>query len=161
MKLYEYTKAFEDALKQCTEAETGEITDFSAIEQLEIEFEEKVKNSALYYKGLMAEIQEFKEEEKKLEKRRKALEKEAEWFSNYIKRNIDKDYDFKTVRLSFKSSEETVITDKEAFEKYCKRHKELCTVEYKPNKSAIKQAIASGLKVKGAEVIKKQNLQIK
>lgn len=161
MKLYEYNKAFEEALAHCIDGETGEITDFSIIKELELDKEQKVENSALYYLGMLAEINAYKEQEEKFKKKRILIEKQAKWFLNYIKENIDKDYDFKTVRLSFKSSEETVITDKEAFEKYCKRHKELCTIEYKPNKTAIKEAIASGLKVKGAEIVKKKNLQIK
>jgi hypothetical protein len=70
-------------------------------------------------------------------------------------------YTFTEVKVSYNNSEETIITDIEALEKYCKRHKELGTYEFKPSKTAIKEAIASGLKVKGAEIIQKKNIQIK
>ena len=161
MNLYELNNAYIQALNSCIDSETGEITDLSALEELEIAKDEKVKNCALFILNAEAEISALDEQEKKFKERKKYLKNKVQRIKDYVANNIDKAYTFTEVKVFFKASEETVITDKEAFENYCKRHKELCTIKYEPNKSAIKQAIASGLKVKGAEIVKKQNLQIK
>jgi hypothetical protein len=59
--------------------------------------------------------------------------------------------------LSLRKSEETIITDETIVAGEYMREKITLT----PDKTAIKKAIKEGKKVEGAEVIEKQNLQIK
>lgn len=161
MTLFELNQACKEALENCIDPETGEVTDFSALEALEEEKAEKVKNCALYYLNMLAEVKALEELEKKYKQRKQALKNKADRFKSYIEANTDEAYTFPEVEIYFTKSTETVITDQEAFERYCKRHKNLCTVEVKPNKTAIKQAIAQGENVKGAELVTKHNIQVR
>lgn len=162
MKLYELSAEFEQALSECIDAETGEITDIERLNELNVAIEDKAKNVALYILNLKAEETIIAEALKKFLAKKKAISKKIEWWEHYLKEHTNaKEFTFPEVKISYLHSEETIITDKEAFNKYWQRHKALGTIEVKPDKKAIKEAIANGLKVKGVEIVEKKNIQIK
>ena len=163
MKLYEINQEIEKTLSECIDTETGEIKDLNRLEELTLAKEEKVRNIALFILDLRAEEKAYDEQLKKFLALKKSVKNKITSLENYLQMHTEgQPFKFTEVKISYKPSEETVIEDIEALEKYCKRsHKELGTWEFKPNKTAIKNAIASGLKVKGAAVIKKQNIQVK
>lgn len=162
MKLYEISAEFEKVLAECIDQETGEITDIERLNELNIAMDEKVKNIAFYILNLKAEEKAIAEVLKKFLDKKKSISKKVEWWEHYLKEHTNaKDFSFPEVKVSYLRSEETIITDKEAFNKYWQRHKALGTIEVKPDKKAIKEAIANGLKVKGVEIVEKKNIQIK
>lgn len=162
MKLYEINQEIEQALLEAIDQETGEIKDFSKLEELTLAKNEKVKNIALQILNMRAEEKAVDEQLKKFLARKKSIRRDIDSLEAYLTYHTQGEtYTFTEVKVSYKTSEETVITDEEALEKYCKRHKDLGTYEFKPSKTAIKEAIKNGLNVKGAEVVIKQNLQIK
>lgn len=161
MKLYEFNTEIEKALANAINEETGEIADFEAIEKLELAKEEKVESCCLAYLNLEAEIKALAEQEEKFKKRKNTLKSKAEWLKNYIKTNVDKPYTFTEAKITMRASEELVITDQNALEQFCKGNTELCTYEFKPNKTAIKQALTSGITVEGVEILQKTNISIK
>lgn len=162
MKLYEINAEIEKAFEECIDLETGEIKDFAKLEELGIAKKEKVKNIALQILNMRAEEKAIDEQLKKFLNKKKSIRRDIESLEGYLTYNTQgESYNFTEVKIFYKTSEETVITDEEALEKYCKRHKELGTYEFKPSKTAIKEAIRGGLNVKGAEVVIKNNLQVK
>lgn len=162
MKLYEINQEIEKTLAEVIDQETGEIKDFSKLEELTLSKNAKVREIALFILNLQAEQDAIDEQLKKFLARKKTIKNKIKGLEAYLQYNTQgEEYKFTEVRVYYTKSEETVITDEEAFEKYCKRHKELCTYECKPNKTAIKEAIQGGLKVKGAELVKKQNIKVK
>jgi predicted transcriptional regulator len=162
MKLYELSAEFEQALSECIDRETGEITDIERLNQLNIAIEDKARDVALYILNLKAEEIVIAEALKKFLAKKKAISKKIEWWEHYLKEHTNgKEFTFPEVKISYLRSEETIITDKEAFNKYWQRHKALGTIDVKPDKKAIKEAIANGLKVKGVEIVEKKNIQIK
>lgn len=163
MNIFEIKDEIREAIEKGIDPETGELIDFSALEELQMAFEEKVKNTALYYINLMAEAKALEEQEKKFKERKTVLKNRAERIKNRLDAALDgQAFKFTEVSVSYKQSQSTEITDVEAFENYAKRHKEfISAIEIKPDKTAIKQALLSGQKVKGCELVTKQNIQIK
>lgn len=162
MKLYEINQEIEQALAEAIDQETGEIKDFSKLEELTLAKNEKVRNIALQILNMRAEEKAVDEQLKKFLARKKSIRRDIDSLEAYLAYHTQGEtYAFTEVKVSYKTSEETVITDEEALEKYCKRHNDLGTYEFKPNKTAIKEAIKNGLNVEGAEVVIKQNIQIK
>ena len=162
MKLYEINQEIEKAFEECLDLETGEIKDFSKLEELTLAKKDKVREIALFIINLEGEERLIDEQLKKFLARKKAIKNKIAGLRAYLQYHTEgESYTFTEVKVFYKTSEETVITDEDALEKYCKRHKELGTYEFKPSKTAIKDAIAGGLKVKGAEVRRKLNLQVK
>ena len=163
MKLFEINAEIEKTLLECIDPETGEITDIDKLQQLELELQDKVKNIGLYIINLRADIKALKEQEDKFKARRKTLENKVESLSQYLESNIDgKQYKFDEFIISFRNSTSVEVTDQQAFESFARLnpdYRKEFVIE--PNKTAIKQAIASGIEVAGCELVTKQNMQIK
>lgn len=91
MQLYEINKAINDVINRgfSVDEETGEITFTSEdLEQLEMDAQDKIENTALYIKQLKADSDMLKNEEENLKKRRKQLENKTEWLENYLSDQI-------------------------------------------------------------------------
>ena len=163
MNIFEIKEEIREAIEKGIDPETGELMDFSALEELQIAFEDKVKNTALYYINLLAEAKALEEQEKKFRERKTVLKNRAERIKNRLGIALDgQEFESTEVNISYRQSQSTEITDIEAFEMFAKRHKEfISAIEIKPDKTAIKQALLSGQKVKGCELVTKQNIQIK
>ena len=59
MNIYE----IDNAMFSLIDEETGEIKDYEAFEELQMQKEEKIENTALWYKNLVAESKAIREEE--------------------------------------------------------------------------------------------------
>ena len=140
--------------------ETGEVLfDEDNFAQLEGERNAKLEAVAIYVKSLDAEAAAMKAEESALRKRREVRERKAERLRKYVADSMtlfgDSKLETPRVALSFRKSEAVEITDANAlrpdFWKYTAA----------VDKSAIKKAIKAGEIVEGAEVVTRQNLQIR
>lgn len=146
--------------------ETGEVIDTpeavsAMLEELEFDRTAKIENIALYIKNLEAFTSSLKKEEEALAKRRKAKENRIENLKRYLTNSMaaagENGIETSKVCISFRKSELVAIADKEIIPKKWLTK----TVTFNPDKTAIKQAIKSGLKIKGATLEVKQNIQIK
>ena len=142
--------------------DTGEIMwDKTNIEELEAKFDDKLEACALYVKNLEAEAAAIATEEKALASRRKQAEKKAVSLKDYIAYCLKdkKDCKFSTARvaLSFRKSQSIVIEDETKLAKRWFARKVVLT----PDKIAIKEALKSGSRVKGAQIVQNEKLQIK
>ena len=142
--------------------ETGEILwDEDNFNQLEVERNDKLEAVALYVKSLDADAAAIKAEEKKLADRRSIKERKAERLRSYLTFSMQTFGDTKIetprVALSFRKSESVEITDASYLPRV------FCKIEEKitPDKKAIKQALKAGETINGAELVTRQNLQIK
>lgn len=141
--------------------ETGEVLfDEDNFDQLEGERESKIEAVALYIKGLEAEAAAIKVEEKTLADRRAVKERKAERLRRYVSDSMtlfgDNKIETARVALSFRKSEAVEITDATALR--ADLWKQPAPT---PDKTAIKKAIKAGEVVEGAEIVTRQNLQIK
>ena len=79
--------------------ENGEVSDWEAFEQLQMDRDAKFENVAIWYKNLKAEAAAIRQEELNLAKRRQVLEKQAEAKKEYLMKALD-GQGFKTTRCA-------------------------------------------------------------
>ena len=164
MNIYEINKAIEDILEDgfSVDEETGEILfDESNLNALDAEISEKIENVACYIKNLTADISALKEEERNLNTRRKQKERKIDSLKGYINYAMElsgrKSLESPRCKVSYRKSSSVEVPDINALDKdYITK-----TIEIKPNKVAIKEALKEGKTVEGAEIVERQNLQIK
>ena len=157
MTLYEIDKAIEDAILNAVDKETGElIGDLSLLDELRIERDIKIENIGLYIKNLTSEAERIKEEERVLHERRKVKENKADRLKMYLSDALQGNkFETARVAMSFRKSTSVEIQDVDKLpEKFCK-------TKIEPDKTAIKTALRAGVEIAGAELVEKQNLQIK
>lgn len=127
---------------------------------IEIEIEDKAENTAIVLKELEANINKFKEEEKRLYERRKALENNVK----YLKSNLEYTMKlqgknkFKTDHFSFsiqKNAPSVLITNEALIpEDYQK-------VKVEIDKTKLKNDLKEGLIIEGAELHQSESLRIR
>ena len=172
MKLYEINEEIQNTLDayldidgQLVDQETGEILEEAAntavmkrLEELEIAKEEKLEGIACWIKGMEAEEEALKAEQKKLKERADRLAKKRETVTGFLERSLaGEKLKSERVVVSYRKSAQTVIKNEDELpEEYWK-----VKISRDPDKTAIKKAIKDGIEVPGAEVIEVLNMSIK
>lgn len=145
-------------IMNCIDAETGEIIDPERLEALQMERGLKIENVALWVKNLKADISAYKAEKEAFAEREKQAKAKIESLSKWLINALNGEkFSTSKVAVSFRKSEAVEILDENKIPKKFIRKK----VETAPDKTAIKEAIKNGLKVRGAELVENQNIQIK
>lgn len=158
MNIYE----IDNAMMSLIDEETGEIKDYEAFEELQMQKEEKIENTALWYKNLVAESKAIREEEKALAERRKSLENKAENLKNFINRTLDGNkFSTSKVAISYRKST-AVEVDDEFIDYAMKNNNDLLTFKRpEPNKTVIKGMLQGGFDIPHAELVERNNMSIK
>ena len=155
MNIYE----IEQAIMDLVDPETGEIADFEALDALSMARKEKIENVALWIKNLNAEAKAIREEEKALAERRGAAETKADSLQRYLDRMLDGNkFSTPKVAISYRKSKAVEIADEEAF---IKAGAYLVPQDPKIDKKAISEALKNGTVIAGAELVERNNIQIK
>ena len=157
MNIYE----IEQAIVDLVDPETGEITDFDALNALSMARDEKIENVALWIKNLVAEAKAIREEEKSLAERRKAAENKAESLEKYLEQTLSGEkFSTAKVAISYRKSTAVNIADEETFAKTaCPTY--LVYQPAKIDRKAISEALKNGAIIEGAELVERNNIQIK
>lgn len=164
MKLYEIKDLF---VKFASMVENGEIEEDAiadTLESIEGEFEDKADNIACLVKTYDAEAEAIKNEEKALKERRERKERQSESLKTYIASTMIQlgKAKIETARnvLSFRKSTSLQISDENWF---MEKYPDLVKTEIKKSipKKDISDLIKQGQEFVGAELVEKQNLQIK
>ena len=153
MTLYE----IDQEIMSCIDLETGEIIDLDKLSELQMQREEKLEGVALWIKNLKADAAAYKAEKDAFAEREKAAKDKAEKLSEWLtealkgeKMSTDK------VAISFRKSEVVEVDEESVPKKWLTKK-----ITFAPDKIRIKEAIKSGLKIKGCSISEKQNIQIK
>lgn len=137
---------------------TGEVLNPYGLDELQMARDEKCENIALLIKNKEAEQKAVCDQEKIYADRKKVLGNEIERLKDYLAYALQGEK-FSTPRVvvSYRKSESVNIPDDTALKN------EWCsfTTVRKPNKTAIKTALKRGEEVFGAELVTKQNIQVK
>lgn len=158
MNIYE----IDNAMFSLIDEETGEIKDYEAFEELQMQREEKIENTALWYKNLVAESKAIREEEKALAERRKSLENKAESLKNFVNRTLQGNkFSTSKVAISYRKST-AVEVDDEFIDYAMKNNNDLLTYKQpEPNKTVIKGMLQGGFDIPHAELVERNNMSIK
>ena len=141
-----------------TDEESGEITDWSAFEALQLARDEKIENIALYHKNLLAEAAALKAEEKAFADRRRKAENKAESLKNYLATSLNGSK-FNTTRVAInwrKSTSVEVINQEAIPEAYLRT---VTTVT--PDKTEIAKALKTGEVIEGVALKETNSIQVK
>ncbi|MBR5584055.1 MAG: siphovirus Gp157 family protein [Lachnospiraceae bacterium] len=151
--LYEINAAIEN----CVDMETGEILDIEMLESLQMAFDEKVENIALWIKNLNSEAEAIKKEKDSLSARQKACENKADDLKKYLSSFLNGQR-FKTPRvsISYRKSESVDVSDISKLDPEFFK-----VVQPEADKTKIKNAIKSGMLLQGVALVEKQNIQIR
>lgn len=161
MNLYDIDQAIEAAFEDAIDMETGEIVNeeaYKALDSLQMEFDKKAEGVLLWIKNLSAEAESLKKEKQAFESRQKAAEKKAESLVRYIA-GVLNGKKFKTDRVEVrwrKSESVEYCGDVSKLPKECIREK-----EPEINKTELKKLLKEGKAIDGAQLVTKQNIQIK
>lgn len=154
--LYELNQKIERFEFQIDE-ETGEILNADELDQIELERDEKLENIGLWIKNLTSDADAYKREKENFAEKERVAKNKVESLKKYLNFVLNGDT-FKSdrVNISYRKSSAIHIIDE-----YIIPKKYFVKQEPKLDKAAIRDAIKSGKKVKGAEIVEKQNIQIK
>lgn len=160
MNLYEINAELEAAFNAAIDPETGEILDESMaeqFEQLQVDRETKINNTACLIKNLKAEAAALKAERDAFAARQKTAERKAEALTKYLAGFLNGEK-FKSteVSISWRKSESLEVTD------LLQIPDEYLTYKMpEANKTAIKAAIKAGTEVPGVQIVQNMNMSIK
>lgn len=142
---------------ECVDLDTGEVIDTVRLDQLNIEWEQKIESMVLWYKNLCSDAEAYKQEKKNFEEKEKAAKNKAESIKDYIETALQ-GQKFKTTKanVSYRKSEqvevENILALDDDYLKYA---------DPEINKAKIKESFKMGMPVKGAKLVEKNNIQIK
>ena len=157
MNLYE----IEQEIMSCVDMETGEIVDCEKLDALTMERDKKIENIALWVKNLEADAKAYKEEKDNFAQKQKSAENKAKSLKEYLTRFLDGTaYKSTKVNVSFRTSKAVDVFDISALMTIDDCDNYLKYKEPEPDKTAIKNAIASGVNVPGCQIVENQNIQI-
>lgn len=163
MNLYEINSrllAFEPEIDE----ETGELLNAAELDALQMERNEKLESIALWIKDLDAEATAIKAEHDALTDRQRAKERKRDSLKRYLQTALNGEK-FETARckVSYRKTS-SVQVNEFVFEPWAKEHApELLreTIEYKPEKAAIKDAIRAGMTVIGAQLVESTSMTVR
>ena len=154
MNLYEIDKA----ILACIDPETGELIDYAALTNLQMERTQKIKNVALWLKNLNASAAAYKAERDAFEERMKQAQKKAESLKRYLANALGGEkFVTDECAVSFRRSAAVTVFDEDKLPAEYVAEK----VTKSPDKAAIKAAIKAGIDVPGAALVDNLSVQIK
>ncbi len=160
--LYELTSQFQTAMDALrVDEETGEVIGFEAVDTLDAAFEDKAEAYAVAIKSLLAQAKAIHEECDNLKAREATAKNRAESLKCHLAQSMaavgKSKIETAKAALSFrKSTQVHILSDVDLPNDVCK-----IVTERKPDKTAIKKLLQSGISVSGAELVENQNLQVK
>ena len=156
MTLYEINEQIQKAIELGFDPETGEILDESALEQLQLDRDEKIENICLFIKDLKAEAAALDAEKKNLDARSTVAKRKSDSLSRYLQAMLDGEK-FKTARcsISYRKTSAVIVDNENELPELCVR------IGKEPNKTAIKDYINAGVSVPGAHIEDRQSMIIK
>lgn len=153
MNLYQ----IDQQILNCIDAETGELFDAEAFEQLALERDAKIESICLWIKNLKAEAEALKAEKDAFAQRQKAAENKMESLKKYISEYLaGAKYESAKVKVSFRKSESLEISEDAVIPEEYLKYKEPDI-----DKAGLKKAIKEGQAFDGVSIIENQNIQIK
>lgn len=137
--------------------ETGEVIDVTALEALELERSEKIRNIALWIKNLKSDATALDAEEKAFKARKDAAKRKAEQLSGYLASVLNGEKVTGTdFAISWRKSTAVNVLDEKALPPTF-----LVPQPPKVDKTGIGKALKAGETVTGAELVERQNMTIK
>lgn len=139
-----------EASDDFVDTETGEIIDIAAIEQLEMDRDKKIRNLDSDEKALTEQLKVFAA-------RRDAARNKKESLKSYLAAFLNgRKWENEEVKVFWRKSESVEVTDAKKISSYYMRFR-----EPEVNKTLLKADIKAGVVIEGAQLVTKNNMQVK
>ena len=158
--LYEINQA----MLECVDMETGEVLDAEKLDALQMERTAKLESVTLWIKNLLADVEAYEKEIATFVARKKTAENKIESLKNYLAYALNGEkFSTSKCTVSYRKSQIADITDEAEFRAWAVvAAPELLTIqEPKINKNEVKRCLKDGEYIPGAELVERQNIQIK
>lgn len=161
MNLYEIDKS----ILELADPETGDITDWAKLEELQMERDQKIENVALWCKDLKAQALAIREEELALARRRKDIEGMIESRERYLEGALQ-GRKFETARccVSFRRTQKVEITDERAAVDWARENERYDLLTYTLptiGKSDLAPLLKAGAVIPGAKLVENVKIGVK
>ena len=152
MNLFEIDRA----ILEMVDSETGEILDYEAFAELQMEKDQKIRNICLWIKNLVAEAKALEDEEKRFAERKKAAKNKAESLKRYVDSFLQGE-PLKTTEfiVSYRKSEQTIVDNISLIPGEYLKFK-----DPEADKTALKKAIKGGAEIPGVHLETVNNISI-
>ena len=141
----------------CIDLETGEIIAPEKLEHLQMDRHEKLRNIAFVALNAAADVKAYDEQEKKFAARKKAAKATAAWAKERLARELAgqkmKEAEFS---ISYRKSEAVEVADEAAVPDEFR-----IPQPDKIDRAALKAALKNGAVIAGAQIVERQNIQIR
>ena len=141
----------------CIDLETGEIIAPEKLETLQMDRCDKLRNIAFVALNAAADVKAYDEQEKKFAARKKAAKATVEWAKETLARELDgkkmKEAEFS---ISYRKSEAVEVADEVAVPDEFR-----IPQPDKIDRAALKAALKNGAVIAGAQIVERQNIQIR
>lgn len=153
MKLYEINQE----ILACIDMETGEIIAPEKLEALQMDKHEKLRNIAFVALNAAADAKAYEEQEKKFAARKRSAKATVEWAKATLAAELGgkkmKEAEF---TISYRKSEAVEVADEAAVPDEFR-----IPQPDKIDRAALKAALKNGAVIAGAQIVERQNIQIK
>lgn len=147
-----------EQILNCIDLETGEIVDTDQFDNLQIERNDKIEGIALWYKNLLSEANQYKNEKNSFSDKQKRAENKAESLKNYLDSALKgSKFDTVKVNISYRKSSSVNVLD---IDKLPEEYKKSVTT-VSADKLELAKVLKSGKAIDGAEMVENSNIQIK
>lgn len=161
MNLYAINDLITQAFESAVDMETGEIANadaYEALDSLQMEFDKKAEGILLWIKNLTAEAEALKKEKLAFAERQSAAERKAESLKKYISGVLcGNKFQTEKVSVTWRKSEAVEY----AGNVYDLPEELLKYKEPEINKTELKKRLKAGEVINGAELVQRNNMQIK
>lgn len=160
-------REIDQAILGLFDPETGDLLDEDGIEfeLLQMEREDKIKNTALYFRQLAGETKVLADEIAGLQKKKKVTENKMRWLKYLLNEALQgQKFHHPLVDVSYRKSTYLDITNENAVIAFCQESGYLDCLKQKPieiSTSDITRLIKEGVDVPGAEIAERYNLGVK
>lgn len=160
-------REIDQAILGLFDPETGDLLDEDGIEfeLLQMEREDKIKNTALYFRQLAGETRVLADEIAGLQKKKKVTENKMRWLKYLLNEALQgQKFHHPLVDVSYRKSTYLDITNENAVIAFCQESGHLDCLKQKPieiSTSDITRLIKDGVEVPGAEIAERYNLGVK
>ena len=145
-------------LLDCAETETGEITDIARFDDLQIEYEEKIENIALWIKTLNADAEAYKNEKNAFAEREKKARSKAESLKQYLTDTLNgRRFTTLSVDINWRKSTSVEVDETKLPANWLRE----VPASYVVDKVEIAKALKAGEAIEGATLVTKHNIQVK
>jgi hypothetical protein len=148
----------DQAILECVDFETGEIFDQEKLDGLMMERSAKIESVALWVKNLESDAVAYKAEKEAFAQREKQASDKAKRLKEWLARVCEGEK-FSTAKcaVSFRTSESVSIEEGAVIPDEYMRTK----TTSEPDKTAIKDALKTGVEIVGCQIVTKFNTNIK